>query len=602
MHEDPQGSARKAFGVVFFAVILVMALVVVLSVPWLHNHFGLTLPEGSPRRRLLGLRYLRDKKIEVERSSPSGGKEQVDLLPLWPTRYPVLAGICCAMVNAVAVIYCLWPGRDWKVRGQLPGILVQSTSLLVAQGFGILLLLAGALLLPGRTGTSSGRTKRRSIALYGLAGAAVAVIACFVGWLYTDAVAQWTSSWLAPKGEKGPKVPEPVQLMGMMLVPVLITAAAAWGVISAVVRLLPVPPCDRDRDRKTGRTRAARSRPGVSEDEISEPALSKDEQRHLQKVEAARRRHHYLLKALDWLLAFTALLIVFFVAAYYCHLGIRPSQEGARNLVYDALGTASVPMLAALAGLMLLAFRTLALRPEMRQNAGLAWAFGAFWPRAVHPFAPPPWTVRAVPEFVWRLKALLEEKGKDRRVLIRANSMGSVLVLAAVWQLKGPARRRIALLTTGSPVRTYFTRHYPGFVCADSIACLAPCGEGTLAGWTNVWRDTDPLGGPVRLDCVDERWPDDGEDGAGAEDGKCERTKTKPVFPPIEGHRGYTTDARLLTLRRELVQRLLGEGRPSRRTPDPSSGGCSGRCRADGVPERAAGDPATRPPAGKAAS
>ena len=678
MHEDPPGSGRKAVGLALFGVILVMALVVVCSVPWLHNHFGITLPEGSLRRRsaqhvrfLYGKRFTVQRPVITRRGRPAAwlrrrtslvqrGQddetlrlerevEVVEFLPLWPTRHLLLAGISCGAVTAAAVLYCLWPGRQWHLGGQLPGILVQSTALLVAQGFGILLLVIGAVFLPGRAGSRTGRTKnaesaqnspageeaptaghhhtssgeksRRRMALYGLAGAATAVLACFVGWLYTDAVAQWTSSWLAVKKGKGPEIPDPAHLMGMMLVPLLIAAGAFWAAVTALVRFLPPPrrpgaPVLPDQPRRSGTLRefmrrlhpvrvartllsAALSLPRATQALFRlirgpRPAsrMSEDDRRHMQEVRAAHRRHNYLLRELDWLMAFAAPLILILVAAYYLHWGIQKSQEGARNLVYDVLGSVSGPMLAGLAALMVLALRTMAMRQEMRQNAGLAWAFGAFWPRAVHPFAPPPWTVRAVPELVWRLKALLEEEGKDRRVLIRANSMGAVLAMAAVWQLKDPLRERIALLTTGCPARTYFTRLYPGFVCADSIACLAPCGgTGTLAGWINVWRDTDPLGGPVGLDCVDERWSDNGEGCGGPHDLVCERTKEAPVFPPIDGHRGYTTDKRLLGLRAELVRHLLEPGKPSRRPAASSSAVCCGLCPVQGPRSGDAGQP-----------
>lgn len=524
LHESPRGSLAKILGVVLFCVISGMALVVVMSVPMLHRRFGVNLPVASRRAAWVArVPYLENKKIM--RADDDG--DEVAVLPLWPTRYPILAGICCAGVNVLAVLYCLWPDRDWTVTGQLPGINAQATLLLYAQGLGIFLLILGTVFLPKRG-------SRRDMALFGHAGVAMAVHACFLGWIYTVALSQWTSSGLAGDQE-GPVVTEPVKRMGMILLPVLLIAAVCWAVICVVVRLLPLASHDADRP----------------------PArLDKDDRRHLSEVTAARRRHRYLLRELDWMIGLVALTVVTLIVLFDRADWLDKPRDGTSTFLYNLLGMASIPLLAALATLMLLAFRTLALRPEMRQNAGLAWAFGAFWPRAVHPFAPPGWTVRAVPELVRRLRFLLRDP--YRCVLIRADSMGSVLVLAAIWQLESGERRRIGLLSSGCPVRKHFRRQYPGFVCADSIHWLAPCSaRAGLGAWINVWRDTDPLGGPMETGCVDVQWSDDAERGEGTTVELCPRTEEQPVFPPIDGHRGYTTDKRLTPLRDRLLAQLL---------------------------------------------
>ncbi|MEU6226557.1 hypothetical protein [Streptomyces sp. NPDC047042] len=554
LHESPRGSLAKVLGIVLFCVISAMSLVVVMSVPVLHRKFGIRLPEASWRAAwvarvpyLEGKKFTRPADDDADDGYGDGDGDEVAVLPLWPTRYPVLAGICCGGVNVAAVLYCLWPDRDWTVTGRLPGIDGQATLLLVTQGIGILLLLLGSVFLP--TGGS-----RRGMALFGHAGVAVAVHACFLGWIYTVALGQWASSGLAGEHE-GPVVTEPVKRMGMILLPVLLITAVCWAAISVVVRLLPLP------------TRAGR--PGSEEPDHPRARLDKDDRRHLSEVTAARRRHCYLLRELDWLTGLTALAVVTLIVLFDRVDWVDDPRDGASSFVYDLLGMASIPLLAALATLMVLAFRTLALRPEMRQNAGLAWAFGAFWPRAVHPFAPPSWTVRAVPELVRRLRFLLRDP--HRLVLIRAESMGAVLVLAAVWQLESDERLRIGLLSSGCPVRKHFVRQYPGFVCADSIRWLAPCGtRERLGAWINVWRDTDPLGGPMDMGCVDVQWSDDAERGEGTTFDLCPRTEEQPVFPPIEGHRGYSTDKRLIPLRDRLLGQLVG-GREE-------LGVCGGNC------------------------
>jgi hypothetical protein len=568
LQHDAHGSIERALGITLFGVITGMAVVVLASVPILYRRFGIRLPARSRRAEwVTSNSYLRGKTILVK---PRGGTNEaglVRMLPLWPTRYPVLAGICCGIVNVAAFLYCLLPDRDWRVDGPLPGIEYQSGLLLDAQGVGVGLLLIGALFLPKRH-------TRRGMALCGYAGVAVAILACFLGWLYTVALAQWTSAGLA-ENRSGPVVTEPVERMGVILLPLLATAVVCATTTAAVVR----------------RLRLSDEDPGLSEPGLSEPDLSdrafwerirahahpvravrallrrmsdaatmsgpeKDDRRHANDVTAARRRHAYLLRQLNWMIGSMALAVVIWIILFDRIAGLHKPEEGARNLLYDLLGTASVPLLAALATLMLFAFRTLALRPEMRQNAGLAWAFGAFWPRAVHPFAPPSWTVRAVPELVRRLQWLLSDQ--RRLVLIHGGSMGSILALTAIWQLEEEQRERIALITTGCPVRMYFTTQYPGFVCRDSIDGLAPCGApARLGAWTNVWRDTDFLGGQVGIVGVDVRWKDPAERENGSTNARSPRSKQHPVFPPIDGHRGYTSDKRLGPVRDEVLERLL---------------------------------------------
>jgi len=159
------------------------------------------------------------------------------------------------------------------------------------------------------------------------------------------------------------------------------------------------------------------------------------------------------------------------------------------------LTTFSALILVGLIAGMLFAARAVVMRPETRRNTGMAWAFGAFWPRAAHPFAPASWTVRTVPELVHRIEYVLSDS--RTRVLLHAHSMGTVLAIVALWQIKPELRSRVALLTTGSPIRSYFARHYPAFVVDGSLRALVEPGGGkpALAGWTNIWRNSDPMAG-----------------------------------------------------------------------------------------------------------
>jgi hypothetical protein len=538
LSQDAHGAGGPAWvGKGLFAVIGAMALLTVASLPRLYR-WELTWPVTLLRRCTRPLPWLHGKLATM---GP---------LPLWPTRYPKLAAFGCLLVSTAAVLYCVLPERNWSTGAELPGIQVQSTAVLLVQALGVLMLALSCAVLP-RRGT------RWRMALYGMAGPAMAVLACFVAWLYTTGFSLWAGTWLARDGVR-PDLPRPVDVMGMALPPVLLLGAVFWALACGGARVTHSARCGAglhvDRERHHSLRDRLRRLPALVRGFVTalrHQPTEADDRRHHSVLRAARRRHEYLLRELDWAMGIVAVLIVLVVGMLYARPVRRSGLRDAWDLVGKLLETVSLPLFVTLAGLMLLTFRTLAIRTEMRQNAGLAWAFGAFWPRAVHPFAPPSWTVRAVPELVHRLRVLLAPQ--RRRVLIRANSMGAVLVLAAIWQLEPDCRSRIALLTTGCPVKMYFSRNYPAFVCLSSIEALAPGREAGLADWTNVWRDTDPLGGPVGVDGVDVRWPDDAEEQDPRTRG---RTPDQPVFPPIEGHRGYTTDDRLPALRAALLRTL----------------------------------------------
>jgi hypothetical protein len=193
----------------------------------------------------------------------------------------------------------------------------------------------------------------------------------------------------------------------------------------------------------------------------------------------------------------------------------------------------------------LVAFRS----AETRRIVGTLWDLGTFWPRAVHPFAPPCYAERAVPELARRVTALT----RNGDVVLSGHSQGSVLAAAAILQLPRPTLRRVALLTYGSPLRRLYARLSPAYFGED---VLREIGDRVDWRWRNLWRDTDPVGGPI--------FHADGGSSAGEPTRHVDVRLRDPrgvtvepydtVPPPIQRHWEYHTDPAYAEAIRKLVQ------------------------------------------------
>jgi hypothetical protein len=119
-----------------------------------------------------------------------------------------------------------------------------------------------------------------------------------------------------------------------------------------------------------------------------------------------------------------------------------------------------------------------------------------FWPRESHPIVPPCYALKVAPELAERAVEHLREPGT--RVVLTGDSQGSLLVVVAAARLLNslnePERRRVGIVTVGSPLQWAYPRAFPGVVSHTSLAELA--GElGTR--WRSLCRGTDPIGGAV---------------------------------------------------------------------------------------------------------
>ncbi|KAA0110230.1 hypothetical protein [Mycolicibacterium sp. P1-5] len=164
---------------------------------------------------------------------------------------------------------------------------------------------------------------------------------------------------------------------------------------------------------------------------------------------------------------------------------------------------------------------------------GIVWDLICFLPRAAHPFGPPCYAQRAIPELHTYCRAWLDSPpssaDNSRRLILSAHSLGGVLAVAVVLLLSDKYRDRVALVTYGCQLRAYFSRIFPELlgprilgVTDSSPARLLKCPTfppdpptvssddnyplsvlNTLRDtngtprWINLWRPTDYLGFPV---------------------------------------------------------------------------------------------------------
>jgi len=179
---------------------------------------------------------------------------------------------------------------------------------------------------------------------------------------------------------------------------------------------------------------------------------------------------------------------------------------------------------------------------------GLLWDLICFLPAAAHPFGPPCYAERVVPELLSRYRWWLSAADGDdqnpaegRTIVVSAHSLGAVLAAATIFSgdnedevAKQVPSAKISLLTYGVQLRAYFGRLFPELLGPDVLGTqpLGPpilmsadpwAGEqsapaelprlseeqrrrslrGRLtddAGrlrWLNLWRRTDYLGFPV---------------------------------------------------------------------------------------------------------
>ncbi|MGW3814076.1 hypothetical protein [Streptomyces sp. NPDC005046] len=456
----------------------------------------------------------------------------------------------------LALVYAGWSRPAWHSAGRLPGDATFG-GLALAQGLLVITLGVVARVLyranpqvPG-SGAAPGTIDTRT-AMRGYAGPAVAMLACALGGVMSGGVSQRVADWLDGTRHSIPGPPVLLTWQASAIPPLLIVLLALIGWLAR-------------------RTWQLRRREAVAV-ERDYPSEAKDTAR-TRRIASTRAMAALTDRAplMVGVISSVTLLLGAGALAGAFATGDAPSAaaRGTYGVVQGAAQTAQA-LGSWLIGLGFILFVTWGRRaykdPAARRTIGILWDVGTFWPRAAHPFAPPCYAERAVPDLTWRMATWIRATGG--RLVLSGHSQGSVLAAAAAWQLKPAVRKRIALLTYGSPLERLYGRWFPAHFGPAALASL----HREVACWRNLYRPTDPIGGPVRLpgDCGPEVDHEPLKDPLA-----YGRTERQPLPAPVLGHSDYQADPAFADERELLLARLLPEV-PGQR-PRKDAHGSSGR-------------------------
>jgi hypothetical protein len=449
----------------------------------------------------------------------------------------IACGLTLATIGAVALDRTPWPQS-----AGLPGY-----DRLVAWAFAaqMALLVALVLLLLWRRGG-----RRRTALLYGLGAPVIAAAAVGLAGTLSAVLNYRTAVFLNRRPIEGPPgdLEAPPSAYKWAILAFFLSVIAEVLVGGGIILL----------------SRPARRRAAAAIVARDFPAPPPEAGAQLQRIEKAIARAKFTERILGPLaVAFACLASIGLAASVLELIGYEPLPFVERLLgvpsgflIFGLTvgGYLFIGLVIALIVGGMFAYRT----AEFRRYVGVLWDLGTFWPRAAHPFAPPCYAERAVPELAKRICYLTDHHDG---VLLTGHSHGSVLLAATVLQLPPQVSDRVALLTYASPLHRVYARLFPAYLGQD---VLSQVGHRVGWRWVNLWRDTDPIGGWIFSGHRPGESP-----RSGGPSGTVDRRLRDPqdvvaapgdsLPPPISGHWPYESDEPFVSAVCELAGRLRGK-------------------------------------------
>ncbi|MDG9673744.1 hypothetical protein [Micromonospora sp. DH14] len=464
---------------------------------------------------------------------PSPVRARRILRPLWAAT--VVATVLCLSSATLA-------GAAPSGSGTLPGYEGAAAGVVAAQGV-LLVVLTVVTYVRQRAVRGDERPVLRGLGTPIAAAAAVSVGAAFTATLVYR---------VADALDRG-DIPDPIRPNPPIVGPLEPPVAYWWAALAGLAALLIGGAVT---SATLLLTRGRRRRLAARIIERDYPDVSARDAHRLRLVRETIARSRVAEELGPVLVAFLVIASLGLATVAFDVIGIGPTQLAARlgghggafAVLAAYVTDAGVWVISLLViSLLILGFRAYR-SAQTRRVVAVLWDLGTFWPRTVHPFAPPCYAARAVPELAKRVTGLTA-RGP---VVISGHSHGSVLAAATILQLPPSVLARVSLLTYGSPLRRTYARLYPAYLGPGTLHDL---GERIGWRWRNLWRDTDPIGGPVFP-------PGPGGPPAGVDIDlrlRDPRSLTidpaDTVPPPIEGHWPYHTQTAYQAAIRELTDR-----------------------------------------------
>jgi hypothetical protein len=180
--------------------------------------------------------------------------------------------------------------------------------------------------------------------------------------------------------------------------------------------------------------------------------------------------------------------------------GYLSQQKASSNQWWVTLiANAGTYALISLAGLLFLLGRRALRTEQTRRGINVVWDVVSFWPHSAHPFVPSAYSQFAVHDLLRRIRfhlGLLDERPDQvaSSVVVSAHSQGSLITFAAMLWLRPDELEHVGLVTYGSQLQVAYPRGFPAYV---NYGLLDDVQRALGRRWVNLYRETDPIAGPV---------------------------------------------------------------------------------------------------------